>query len=52
VRRDAFPDGVEFVGKGITPEVSVAVTVGDVLAGRDAALERARKYVTAPPGSP
>ena len=52
VRRDAFPDGVEFVGKGIAPEVPVAVTVGDVLAGRDAALERARKYVTAPPGSP
>jgi len=52
VRRDAFPDGVEFVGKGIAPAVPVAVTVGDVLAGRDAALEKARKYVTAPPGSP
>src|SRR2546425_318823 len=52
VRRDAFPEGGEFVGKGIAPEVSVAVTVGDVLAGRDAALEKARKYVTAPPGSP
>jgi len=45
VRRDAFPDGVEFVGRGIVPEVSVTVTVGDVLAGRDAALEKAREYL-------
>ena len=45
VRRDAFPDGVEFVGRGIVPEVSVSVTVRDVLAGRDAALEKAREYL-------
>jgi C-terminal processing protease CtpA/Prc len=45
VTRDAFPDGTEFVGTGITPEVPVAVAVADFLAGRDAALERARNYL-------
>jgi C-terminal processing protease CtpA/Prc len=45
VRRDAFPDGVDFVGKGITPEIQVAVTMADVLAGRDATLEKAREYL-------
>jgi hypothetical protein len=46
VTRDAFPDGREFVHTGITPQFSVAVRVEDVLAGRDAALDRARAYLT------
>ena len=41
----AFPDGTEFGGIGIAPDQRVAVTVADVLAGRDAALERARAYL-------
>jgi carboxyl-terminal processing protease len=45
VTRDAFPDGTEFVRTGIAPELRVAVTVDDVLAGRDAALDRARTYL-------
>jgi carboxyl-terminal processing protease len=45
VTRDAFPDGTEFVRTGIAPELPVAVRVEDVLAGRDAALERAREYI-------
>jgi len=45
VTRDAFPDGTEFGRTGIGPEVSVVVKVEDVLAGRDAALERARAYL-------
>ena len=45
VTRDAFPDGTEFVPTGIAPELPVAVKVDDVLAGRDAALERAREYL-------
>ena len=45
VSRDAFPNGAEFYGTGIAPEFPVAVTVADFLAGRDAALERARMYV-------
>jgi hypothetical protein len=47
VTRDAFPDGTEFVRTGIAPELAVAVKVDDVLAGRDAALDRARAYLTA-----
>lgn len=47
VTRDAFPDGTEFVPAGIAPEQPVAVKVEDVLAGRDAALERAREYLAA-----
>lgn len=44
--RHAFPDGVEFVGRGIAPEQLVPSTVTDLLNGRDAALERAREYLT------
>jgi peptidase S41-like protein len=46
VTRSAFPDGTEFGVVGIVPEQRVEVTVADVLAGRDAALERARAYLT------
>jgi len=49
VTRDAFPDGVEFAHTGIAPELPVIVRVDDVLAGRDAALERAREYLKTPP---
>jgi carboxyl-terminal processing protease len=45
VTRDAFPDGTEFVRTGIAPELPVAVKVEDVLAGRDAVLDRAREYI-------
>ncbi len=45
VTRDAFPDGTEFARTGIAPELPVAVKVDDILAGRDAALERAREYL-------
>lgn len=46
VTRDAFPDGREFVRTGIVPDIAVGVRVDDVLAGRDAVLERARAYLT------
>lgn len=46
VARDAFPDGKEFVRSGIAPQFPVAVRVEDVLAGRDAVLDRARAYLT------
>lgn len=46
VTRDAFPDGREFVRTGIVPDIPVSVRVDDVLAGRDAALDRARAYLT------
>ena len=47
VTRDAFPDGTEFVQTGIAPELPVQVRVEDVLAGRDAVLDRAREYLAA-----
>lgn len=48
VARDAFPapDGKEFVRTGIPPQYPVEVRVEDVLAGRDAVLDRARAYLT------
>jgi hypothetical protein len=49
VTRDAFPDGTEFARTGIAPEIPVAVKVDDLLAGRDAALERAREYLKTAP---
>ena len=49
VTRDAFPDGAEFARTGIAPELPVVVRVDDVLAGRDAALERAREYLKTAP---
>ena len=49
VTRDAFPDGTEFGRTGIAPELPVAVRIDDVLAGRDAALERARAYLASAP---
>ena len=46
VTRDAFPEGREFGRMGIAPDFQVGVRVDDVLAGRDAVLERARAYLT------
>lgn len=46
VTRDAFPDGREFVRTGIVPDFPVDARVEDVLAGRDAVLDRARAYLT------
>lgn len=46
VTRDAFPDGREFVRAGIAPTFAVEARVDDVLAGRDAPLERARAYLS------
>ena len=45
VTRDAFPEGREFVRTGIAPDHPVDERVEDVLAGRDAALDRARVYL-------
>ena len=45
VTRHTFPDGAEFAGTGIKPEIPVTEPVGEFLAGRDAVLERAREYL-------
>ena len=36
---DSFPDGSEFVGVGVLPDISVERTIEDVARGTDAALE-------------
>ena len=45
--REAFPDGSDFSGVGIAPELPAPETVSDLLEGRDPALERARAYLRA-----
>jgi C-terminal processing protease CtpA/Prc len=49
VSRDALPDGKEFVPTGIAPQFPVEVRVEDILAGRDAVLDRARAYLADAP---
>ena len=46
VTRDAFPNGEEFARTGIIPELPVEIRTIDVLAGRDAVLDRARAYLS------
>ncbi len=40
-KRDTYPDGRDFVGVGIAPDIFVEATVEDVQRGRDPALDRA-----------
>lgn len=40
-KRDVGPDGEEFVGKGIAPDILVTPTAADVRDGRDTVLEKA-----------
>ena len=40
-KRDAYPDGRDFVGTGVLPDVTVTPTVADVRAGEDGILEAA-----------
>lgn len=47
VKRDRFPDGREFVGVGIKPDIEAKRTVADVRAGRDPELARAVEVVLA-----
>lgn len=39
------PDGTEFAGVGVKPDVLVPATVSELIAGADAALERAKAYL-------
>ncbi len=45
VTRHRSPDGTEFAGAGVKPDVLAVPTVSDVLAGNDPALEKARDYL-------
>ncbi len=44
-KRDTYPDGREFVGIGVIPDVEVHPTREDISSGRDAVLERAMDVV-------
>lgn len=39
-KHDMYPDGREFVGVGVMPDIEVHPTLEDIAAGRDAVLER------------
>lgn len=39
-KRDTFPDGTEFVGVGVLPDVRVSPSIADYVAGRDAVFLR------------
>jgi C-terminal processing protease CtpA/Prc len=44
-RRDTFPDGTEWVGKGIEPDILARPTVADIRAGSDPVLQRAIQFL-------
>jgi C-terminal processing protease CtpA/Prc len=44
-KRDTFPDGREWVGKGIFPDISVQSSLVDIRSGKDAVLEKALDYL-------
>ena len=46
-KRDSYPDGREFVGVGVIPDVEVHATQQDIASGRDAVLERALEVIRA-----
>ena len=45
--RYRFPNGSEFEGVGIAPDVAVERRISDLVAGRDAILEKAQELATA-----
>lgn len=45
VKRDSWPDGSDFVGVGIIPDIEVRATVDDVRAGRDPVMQRGIAYL-------
>lgn len=43
-KKDIYPDGIEFVGYGIQPNILVKKTLSDFIENKDPALERAIQY--------
>jgi C-terminal processing protease CtpA/Prc len=46
-KRDTYPDGREFVGYGIKPNIEVKRTITDLVRGKDAVLEKAIEVLNA-----
>ena len=44
-KKDTYPDGREFVGYGIKPDIEVVPTLNDYLQNKDATLEKALSYL-------
>jgi C-terminal processing protease CtpA/Prc len=44
-KQNWYPDGRQFVGRGIQPHILVRTTVADFRAGRDAVLDKALEYL-------
>ncbi|MGS2740351.1 S41 family peptidase [Sinomicrobium sp. M5D2P17] len=44
-KKDTYPDGREFVGYGIQPDITVKKTLSDYLKNKDPALEEAIRYL-------
>lgn len=42
-KKDTYPDGKEFVGYGIQPDISVEENIQDIIAGKDRTLDVALK---------
>lgn len=51
-KKDTYPDGREFVGVGIKPDVEVKRTYSDYLKNNDAVLNKALAYLAATKSSP
>jgi carboxyl-terminal processing protease len=43
---DRFPDGTEFVGVGVQPDIAIAPTIADIANSRDPALEKAQEFLS------
>ena len=44
-KQDLYPDGRQWVGVGIQPQILVRPTIADFRAGRDTVLETALQYL-------
>jgi carboxyl-terminal processing protease len=44
-KRDSYPDGKEFVGVGVKPDIEVRSTIKDLLSRRDTVLEAAKAKI-------
>lgn len=49
-RHDTYPDGTEFIGVGVQPDIVVRPTLAGFRAGRDEALEAAIRELLSEPG--
>jgi C-terminal processing protease CtpA/Prc len=47
-KHDSFPDGKEFVGVGVTPDVAAHLTREDLVRGTDSVLDAGLKVASQP----